>query len=179
MDHGAPEQLAKVGEDDPRVQRWLEFLTAHQYAVRHRRRGTNRNAKILSRLPLPSTAVDLSPACRLTEPDEPGIYPIRRAFSARKRVYTWEALALYRTMQSWVGQGLRPPISSISALLVLARTCPPISAPPSTVIHLSSDNTRSRFAACASPSRALQSLTKPTDHTRRAAPGLHTYGSHL
>ena len=28
-DHGALEQLAKVGEHNPRVQRWLEFLTAY------------------------------------------------------------------------------------------------------------------------------------------------------
>ena len=35
-DHGALEQLAMVGEYDPRMQRWLQILTAYQYTVKHR-----------------------------------------------------------------------------------------------------------------------------------------------
>lgn len=57
--YGLFEQLAKIGEYHPRVQRWLNFLTAHQYTIEHRPGMSNENA---DRLAQTQTASDFSPA---------------------------------------------------------------------------------------------------------------------
>ena len=62
-DHQCLQQICKIGETKPRIQRWMEFLSAY--------------ADFLSRLPLHPTADDVSGAFALTDPDDLGIYLIR------------------------------------------------------------------------------------------------------
>ena len=76
-DHKALESLAKVAEHNPRVQRWLEFLTACQYTLEYRKGSANSNADFLSRLPLPVSEDDRSGHSRLTPSYEERIYLIR------------------------------------------------------------------------------------------------------
>ena len=148
-DHGALEQLAKVGEQNPRVQRWLEFLTAYQYTVKHRPGKTNGTADLLSRLPLPPTAVDFSPACRLTEPDEPGVYPIRR-FSTPIYALDLQCPEIGMHMggprplsPDAVLEGPAPTAADFTDFRIFGpRANISASTPP--IVHLISDNTRSR-----------------------------------
>ena len=76
-DYKALEILAKVAKRNPRVQRWLEFLTACQYTLEYRKGSANSNADFLSRLPLPVSEDDRSGHSRLTPSDEEHIYLIR------------------------------------------------------------------------------------------------------
>ena len=76
-DHKMLESLAKVAEHNPRVQRWLEFLTAYRYNLEYRKGSANGNADFLSRLPLPASEDDRSGRSRLTPFDEERIYLIR------------------------------------------------------------------------------------------------------
>ena len=48
-DHKALESLAKVTKYNPRVQRWLEFITAYHYTLVYRKGSANGNADFLSR----------------------------------------------------------------------------------------------------------------------------------
>ena len=76
-DHKALESFAKVAEHNPRVQRWLEFLTAYRYTLEYRKGSANGNADFLSRLPLPASENDRSGRSRLTPSEEERIYLIR------------------------------------------------------------------------------------------------------
>ncbi len=76
-DHKALENIAKVGEHNARVRRWLEFLSAYDYTLEYRKGTANGNADFLSRLPLPATEADRTGRNRLTGPDTVGIYLIR------------------------------------------------------------------------------------------------------
>ena len=76
-DHKALESLAKVTKYNPRVQRWLEFITAYHYTLVYRKGSANGNADFLSRLPLPASEDDRSGHSRLTPSDEEHIYLIR------------------------------------------------------------------------------------------------------
>ena len=62
-DHQCLQQICKIGETKPRIQRWMEFLSAY--------------ADFLSRLPLPPIADNVSGASALTDPDDLGVYLIR------------------------------------------------------------------------------------------------------
>lgn len=69
-----------MGDDSPRVQRWLEFLTAYQYTLKHLPSSSNSNADLLSRLPIPPTPQDITGDSRITMitmPDDVGVYMIR------------------------------------------------------------------------------------------------------
>ena len=76
-DHKALENIAKVGEHNPRVRRWIEFLSAYSFILKYRKGKSNGNADFLSRLPQPATEADRTGPNRLTGPDTVGIYLIR------------------------------------------------------------------------------------------------------
>ena len=71
------QQISKIGETKPRIQRWMEFLSAYSFRLSYRRGQDNANADFLSRLPLPPIAEDISGASALTDPDDLGVYLIR------------------------------------------------------------------------------------------------------
>ena len=76
-DHQCLQQICKIGETKPRIQRWMEFLSAYKFRLSYRRGQENANADFLSRLPLPPIADDVSGASTLTDPDDLGVYLIR------------------------------------------------------------------------------------------------------
>ncbi|CAB1118696.1 unnamed protein product [Ectocarpus sp. CCAP 1310/34] len=76
-DNQALENISKVGDHSPRVQRWLESLTAYQYTLKHRPGSSNSNADMLSRLPIPPSTQDITGYSRITMPDDVGVYMIR------------------------------------------------------------------------------------------------------
>ena len=76
-DHQCFQQICKIGETKPRIQRWMEFLSAYNFRLSYRRGQDNANADFLSRLPLPPIAEDISGASALTDPDDLGVYLIR------------------------------------------------------------------------------------------------------
>ena len=71
------QQISKIGESTPRIQRWMEFLSVYNYRLSYRRRRDNANADFLSQLPIPPTAEDISGSSALTDPDDLGVYLIR------------------------------------------------------------------------------------------------------
>ena len=75
-DNKALENMHKISEHNPRVQRWIEFLSAYQYTLKHRSGAANGNADMLSRLPLPATDEDKTGFSRITSPDDVGVYVI-------------------------------------------------------------------------------------------------------
>ena len=75
-DHQCLQQICKIGETKPRIQRWMEFLSAYNFRLSYRRGQENANADFLSRLPLPPIADDVSGASALTDPDDLGVYLI-------------------------------------------------------------------------------------------------------
>ena len=76
-DHQCLQKICKIGETKPRIQRWIEFLSAYNFRLSYRRGQKNANADFLSRLPLPPIAEDISSASALTDPDDLGVYLIR------------------------------------------------------------------------------------------------------
>ena len=76
-DHLCLQQICKIGETKPRIQRWMEFLSAYNFRLSYRRGQENANADFLSRLPLPPIDEDVSGASALTDPDDLGVYLIR------------------------------------------------------------------------------------------------------
>ena len=76
-DHQCLQQICKIGETKPRIQRWMEFLSAYNFRLSYRRGQEKANADFLARLPLPPTADDVSGASALTDPDDLGVYLIR------------------------------------------------------------------------------------------------------
>ena len=77
IDHECLQQISKIGESKPRIQRWMEFLSAYNYRLSYRRGRDNANADFLARLPIPPTADDISGSSALTDPDDLGVYLIR------------------------------------------------------------------------------------------------------
>ena len=75
--HECLQQISKIGESKPRIQRWMEFLSAYNYRLSYRRGRDNANADFLSRLPIPPTAEDLSGSSVLMDPNDLGVYLIR------------------------------------------------------------------------------------------------------
>ena len=76
-DHQCLQQICKIGETKPRIQRWMEFLSAYNFRLSYRRGQENANADFLSRLPLPPIEEDIFGASALTDPDDLGVYLIR------------------------------------------------------------------------------------------------------
>ena len=76
-DHQCLQQIYKIGETKPRIQRWMEFLSPYNFRLSYRRGQENANADFLPRLPLPPIAEDISGASALTNPDDLRVYLIR------------------------------------------------------------------------------------------------------
>ena len=76
-DHQYLQQICKIGETKPRLQRWVEFISAYNFRLSYRRGQENANAYFLSRLPLPPIDEDVYGASTLTDPDDLGVYLIR------------------------------------------------------------------------------------------------------
>ena len=75
--HQCLQQICKIGETKPRIQRWMELLSAYNFRLSYRRGQANANADFLSRLPLSPITDDVSGASTLTDPDDLGVYLIR------------------------------------------------------------------------------------------------------
>ena len=76
-DHQCLQQICKIGETKPRIQRWMKFLSACNFRLSYRQGQENANADLLSRLPLPHIEEDISGTSALTDPDNLGVYLIR------------------------------------------------------------------------------------------------------
>ena len=76
-DHQCLQQICKIERTKPRIQRWMEFLSAYNFRLSYRRGQENANADFLSRLPLPPIDEDIYGASALTDPDDLGVYLIR------------------------------------------------------------------------------------------------------
>eukprot|EP00752_Nemacystus_decipiens_P007106 g6368.t1 len=76
-DHQALTSIAKVGEHNARVQRWLEYLSNFSYTLIYRKGTANGNADFLSGLPLPAAAADISGPDSIGDVDVQGILLIR------------------------------------------------------------------------------------------------------
>ena len=72
----ASSKSTRIAETKPRIQRWMEFLSAYNFRLSYRRGQENANADFFSRLPLPPIDEDISGASALTEPDDLGVYLI-------------------------------------------------------------------------------------------------------
>ena len=75
--HECLQQISKIGESKPHIQRWMEFISVYNYHLSYRRGRDNTNADFLSRLPIPPTTEDISGSSALTDPDDLGVYLIR------------------------------------------------------------------------------------------------------
>ena len=76
-DHQCFQQICKIGETKPRIQRWMEFLSAYNFRLSYRLGQENANVDFLYRLPLPPIDEDVYGASALTDPDDLGVYLIR------------------------------------------------------------------------------------------------------
>lgn len=76
-DHQALTSIAKVGEHNARVQRWMEYLSNFTYKLIYRKGSANGNADFLSRLPLPAAPADVSGPDSIVDMDVQGIFLIR------------------------------------------------------------------------------------------------------
>ena len=75
--HECLQQISKIGESKPRIQRWMKFLSGYNYRLSYRRERENANADFLSRLQLPPTGEGISGSSALSDPDDLGVYVIR------------------------------------------------------------------------------------------------------
>ena len=73
--HECLQQISKIGESKPRIQRWMGFLSDYNYRLSYRQGRGNTNANFRSRLPLPPTVGSDSSA--LSDPEDLGVYVIR------------------------------------------------------------------------------------------------------
>ena len=85
-DNQALQNMHKISDHNPRVARWIEFLSAYQYTVVHRPGATNGNADMLSRLPIPATEADKTGYSSITSPDDVGVYLIQSSGRSTTRV---------------------------------------------------------------------------------------------
>ena len=76
VNHGLLQQIRKIGERKPRIQRWMEFLSDYNYRLSYRRGRRKANANFLSEYhsPLPWKTSRTHP---LSDPDDLGAYVIR------------------------------------------------------------------------------------------------------
>ena len=68
------QQISKIGESKPRIQRWMGFLSAYNCRHSYRRGRDNANADFLSRLPILPIVDDISGSSTLTDPDDLAVY---------------------------------------------------------------------------------------------------------
>ena len=75
-DHECLQQISKIGESKPLIQRWMEFLSAYNYRLSYKRGRDNTNTDFPFRLLIPPTAEDITGSSALTDPDDLGVYLI-------------------------------------------------------------------------------------------------------
>ena len=73
-DHLPLTSLLRVGVSNARVQRWVEFLTAYNYRIIHRKGAAHGNADMLSRLCQPATQANAQGSCSITNPEGHAVY---------------------------------------------------------------------------------------------------------
>ena len=66
--------LLRVGVSNARVQRWVEFLTAYNYRIIHRKGAARGNADMLSRLCQPATQAYAQGSCSITNAEDYAVY---------------------------------------------------------------------------------------------------------
>ena len=66
--------LLRVGVGYARVQRWVEFLTAYNYRIIHRKGAAHGNADMLSRLCQPATQADAQGLCNIANLEDHAAY---------------------------------------------------------------------------------------------------------
>ena len=66
--------LLSVGVSNARVQQWVQFLTAYNYRIIHRKGAAHGNADMLPRLRQPATEADAQGSCSITNPEEHAVY---------------------------------------------------------------------------------------------------------
>ena len=105
-DHQFLLQICKIGEIKPRIQRWMEFLSAFNFRLSYRRGQENANADFLFRLPLPPIDEDIYGDSALTDPDDLGVYLTRMCGfttpSCPVSGAAWVGWSLHRIFRSWV-----------------------------------------------------------------------------
>ena len=73
-DHLPLTSLLRVGVSNARVQRWVEFLTAYNYRIIHRKGAAHGNADMLSRVCQPATEADAQGSCSITNPEDHAVH---------------------------------------------------------------------------------------------------------
>ena len=68
------QNLPSLSDKSNRAQRWFDLPNACTFTLKHRSKNINANAGVLSRLPLPATALDLRPRYRLTASSDLDVY---------------------------------------------------------------------------------------------------------
>ena len=130
-DHQCLQQICKIVETKPRIQGWMEFISAYNFRLSYRRGQENANADFLSRLRLPLAAEDISGASALTDPDDLGVYLIRACG------FTTPACPV-----PGVGLGGLTPSPRPAPDAVLGGLTPPPNSPVLGGLHLTIDNFR-------------------------------------
>ena len=134
-DHQCLQQICKIGETKPCIQRWMEFLSAYNFRLSYRRGQENANADFLSRLPLPPFDEDISGASALTDPDDLSVYLIRACG------FTTPACPV-----PGVGLGGLTPSPCHAPDAVLGGLTPPPDPPVLSGLHLTIDDLRTHRA---------------------------------
>ena len=134
-DHQCLQQICKIGETKPRIQRWMEFLSAYNFHLSHRRGQENADPDFLSRLRLPPIDEDISGASALTDPDDLGVYLIRACG------FTTPACSV-----PGVGLGWLTPSPCHAPDAVLVGLTPPPDCPVLGGLHLTIDDFRTHRA---------------------------------
>ena len=109
-DHECLQQISKIGESKLRIQRWIEFLSVHNYRLSYRRGRENAIADFFSRLPPPLIAEDISGSPALTDPDNLGVYLIHaRGYTTLSRLIPGVGLGgIAPSSYTFRGTGLNP-----------------------------------------------------------------------
>ena len=111
-DHECLQQICKIGETKPRIQRWMELLSVYIFGFSYRRGRGNANADSLSRLP--SLLLKVIPgSCALSNPDDPwGLInprtcgftpPLLPCLSPRAMWLWWASLFAPHCSKRWRG----------------------------------------------------------------------------
>ena len=134
-DHQCLEQICKIRETKPRIQRWIKFISVYNFRLSYRRGQVNANADFLSRLPLPPIDEDISGASALTDPDDLGVYLIRAS-----------GLTTPACPVPGVGLGGLTPSPYHTLDAVLGGLTPPSDSPVLGGLHLTIDDFRTHRA---------------------------------
>lgn len=63
-----------IGENKPRIQRRMTFLSVYNFSLSYRRGKDSTDADFMPLLPFPPTEADSSGSCALSDPDGLGIF---------------------------------------------------------------------------------------------------------